>query len=139
MGAFDRIGTNNGHGHAWTRPDGVKARCGGCAICRECALDAAMVERWRRVGAHGESAEHGPIDPALHVQMNALAGALDEMFNGQGCKPEDKKIGFFLTTYEMNTPGRFNYISNSEKLDVRAMLKEIIARIEGRLAKAGRA
>jgi len=32
-------GTNTGHGHVWERPDGVKARCGGSAICRECAQD----------------------------------------------------------------------------------------------------
>lgn len=133
-GQFDRIGTNAGHGHAWPRPDGVKARCGGVALCRECAADAAMVERWRRSGAHDPGAAHGPIDPALHGQMNALAGALDDLFNGPGCKPEDKKVGFFLTTFEMNAPGRFNYISNADTLDVRAMLKEIVARIEGRLA-----
>lgn len=28
--------TNSGHGHAWARPDGVKARCGGPAMCSEC-------------------------------------------------------------------------------------------------------
>jgi len=32
---------NTGHGHVWERPDGVKARCGGPSICKECALDAA--------------------------------------------------------------------------------------------------
>lgn len=37
------IGTNKGHGHAWTRPDGMKARCGGPGMCKECARDAAMV------------------------------------------------------------------------------------------------
>jgi hypothetical protein len=33
--------TNDGHGHVRPRPDGVLARCGGPAICRECALEAA--------------------------------------------------------------------------------------------------
>lgn len=28
--------TNSGHGHAWARPDGVKARCGGPAACSQC-------------------------------------------------------------------------------------------------------
>lgn len=32
---------NTGHGHVYVRPDGVKARCGGPAICSECALDFA--------------------------------------------------------------------------------------------------
>ena len=35
--------TNTGHGHVWPRPDGVKARCGGPAICKECALDDAQM------------------------------------------------------------------------------------------------
>jgi hypothetical protein len=131
---FSKIGTNAGHGHAWPRPDGVRARCGGVVLCRECAADNSLVERWRRTGAHSAAAEHGPIDPAFHAEMNALAGALDTMFNGKDCKAEDKKIGFFLTTFEMDAPGRFNYISNADKIDVRAMLKEIVARIEGRMS-----
>lgn len=28
-----------GHGHVWERPDGMKARCGGPGICRECSID----------------------------------------------------------------------------------------------------
>lgn len=39
----ERIGTNSGHGHVWPRPDGVKMRCGGPAMCRECGADAAIV------------------------------------------------------------------------------------------------
>jgi hypothetical protein len=44
----------------------------------------------------------------------------------------ERKIGFFLTCFEFNKAGRFNYISNAEKLDVKAMLKDIVARIEAR-------
>jgi len=32
-------GTNNGHGHVWERPDGMKARCGGPGFCSQCAAD----------------------------------------------------------------------------------------------------
>lgn len=32
---------NVGHGHVFPRPDGVRARCGGPALCRECARDLA--------------------------------------------------------------------------------------------------
>ncbi len=32
-------GTNTGHGHVWPRPDGVKARCGGPALCSLCIID----------------------------------------------------------------------------------------------------
>jgi len=135
---FRRIGTNEGHGHAWARPDGVKAKCGGTVLCRECALDAALVERWRRSGATDTGAQHGPIDPAFHAQMNALAEVLDDYLNGRDTPKGERKVGFFLTTFEMSAPGRFNYISNADKLDVRAMLKEIVARIEGRLAETPR-
>lgn len=38
-------GTNTGHGHVWSRPDGVKARCGGPAMCKQCALDQADSNR----------------------------------------------------------------------------------------------
>jgi len=134
MSEFDRIGTNNGHGHAWARPDGVKARCGGTVLCRECTADAALVERWRRETPSEAGASHGPIDPQFHELMNAVARGLDDIFNGPDCKPENKKVGFFLCTYEMNAPGRFNYLSNSNRLDVHAMLREITARLEGRIA-----
>jgi hypothetical protein len=140
FGQFARIGTNTGHGHAWPRPDGVKARCGGVVICRECAVDASMVERWRKAASTSTAAEHGPIDPQLHELMNALAHAIDTLLNGEDCASDKKQVGFFLTTFNMNDPepGRFNYISNADKRDVRAMLKEVVARIEGRLAEAPR-
>lgn len=35
---------NTGHGHVWERPDGMKARCGGPAICAECAKDKARYD-----------------------------------------------------------------------------------------------
>jgi hypothetical protein len=38
-----RIGTNAGHGHAWERPDGMKAWCGGTVLCAECRADAELV------------------------------------------------------------------------------------------------
>lgn len=39
----ERIGTNSGHGYAWSRPDGLRARCGGEALCAECRADAELV------------------------------------------------------------------------------------------------
>ena len=38
--------TNTGHGHVWNRPDGMKARCGGPSMCRECAKDLALVHAY---------------------------------------------------------------------------------------------
>lgn len=79
--------------------------------------------------------DHKEIPPEFHALMNGLAEALDDVFNpppAPGLPRGTKKVGFFLTCFEFNAPGRFNYISNAEKLDVKAMLKEIVARIEAR-------
>jgi hypothetical protein len=35
------MGENRGHGYVWPRDDGRVARCGGPALCAECAADAA--------------------------------------------------------------------------------------------------
>lgn len=92
------------------------------------------------------SAQPGPIQEKYHAQMNALATVLDEMLNGEGgatAQPSDKRVGFFLAVYDMEhpgpAPGRFNYISNSNKTDVRAMMKEIEARLSARLQAEGNA
>lgn len=45
-----RVGTNTGHGHVWRRPDGYLARCGGPAICRECARDQAQTRHNNKDG-----------------------------------------------------------------------------------------
>lgn len=34
--------TGLGHGHVHPRPDGVKARCGGPALCGKCAQEAML-------------------------------------------------------------------------------------------------
>lgn len=36
---------NVGHGHVFPRPDGIRARCGGPAICPECAKEAARAKQ----------------------------------------------------------------------------------------------
>ena len=81
----------------------------------------------------------GPIQADLHDLMNAVAHGLDDIFNGKNCPADQKKTGFFLTAFNMGEPGRFNYISNCEGLDMLAMLKDVTARIEGRLSTPGNA
>lgn len=87
----------------------------------------------------------GPIQQDLHDLMNAVARGLDDVFNGEDCKPEDKRVWFFLAagnfaqgTDEPET-NRFNYISNADKLDVRATLHDVLARLEARMHEGGRA
>ena len=88
----------------------------------------------------GRGADPGPIEAAQHDLMNALAHGLDEAFNGPNCKAADKKVWFFLTCGNFDEPaGRFNYISNADKMDVRVVLKDVLARIEGRLTEEGKA
>lgn len=80
--------------------------------------------------------DHQPIPPEYREFLNDLAHELDERFNPTppGVLPahRKKKIGFFLAMFEFNAHGRFNYISNADKLDVKTMLKDIAARIEAR-------
>ena len=86
-----------------------------------------------------ESPEIKPIPEDQRAFINALGKEIDVALNG---KTIPKKIGFFLAIFPFDTDpaamgGRFSYVSNADKLDVRVMLKEILARIEGRLAKVG--
>lgn len=86
-----------------------------------------------------------PIQADLNAIMNAVARGLDDAFNGQNCAPEDKRVWFFLAAGnfgeggQMPTTNRFNYISNADKLDIRATLHDVLARIEARMQPGGRA
>lgn len=88
----------------------------------------------------GGGPTHGPVEPKYVEQINALAHGLDEVLNGEA-KGHDRKVGFMLCLFDLTaandatTPqGRFNYISNADRLDMLGTLKEIVARLEGRLA-----
>ena len=83
--------------------------------------------------------DHGPIEPEYRDVLNGLAFGLDKILNGEDCLPENRKVGFFLTFFNFGDAGRFNYISNADALDVLAMLKDVVARIEGRRSPPGRA
>lgn len=64
-------GGNTGHGHVWKRPDGLVARCGGPALCAECARDAAQGPQ--NDGARRPSNIVG-IDPGLSGALALYAG-----------------------------------------------------------------
>jgi len=86
----------------------------------------------------------GPISPEYHVAMNAIAAALDKVFNGEA-KGRDRKTGFVLMVYRFNDDGhtddgRCNYISNgADRRDVVLLMKEMIARFEGQPEAKGTA
>lgn len=73
-----------------------------------------------------------PIDPRFHGQMNDLAAQLDQTFNPP---PRQRTVGFCLLTFEFGKTegGRVNYISNGERSDMIAAMKEWLARAEGRM------
>jgi hypothetical protein len=76
-----------------------------------------------------------PIDPRFHETMNALAEALDGIFNDTAVG-RVRKVGFVLLSFEFGKVdgGRVNYISNGARADMIAAMKEWIARAEGRVA-----
>ncbi len=76
-----------------------------------------------------------PIQPDAHGPMNRLARQIDKGLNGKA-RGKDRRWGFVLLVAEFNKieGGRVNYISNGDRADMIAMLKEYLARVEGRVA-----
>lgn len=79
-----------------------------------------------------------PIEEKYRAEMNLLAAAVDKSLNGEA---RPKKIGFVLLMAKFGRieGGRVNYISNADRADMIAMLKEWLARAEGRYSEGGRA
>lgn len=91
-----------------------------------------MTDRDKRLG-------DAPVEPAYREKMNAVARALDEIFNGD-LKGQDRTTGFVLLVFRYGeSEGRCNYISNgADRRDVVTMLKEQIKRFEGQPDVSGR-
>jgi len=68
--------------------------------------------------------------------MNELAHAIDEWLNGPKQPGVEPELGFVLLVAKFGEidQGRVNYISNGERESMIAMLKEYLARCEGRVA-----
>lgn len=86
---------------------------------------------------------HGPIEERHRATMNVVAQQLDDIFNPPPLPglPRKKTIGFvlLLAPFGQVADGRVNYISNGEREDMVAMMKELLARFEGQPETAGRA
>jgi hypothetical protein len=76
------------------------------------------------------------IEHEYRSKMEKIAEVLDEVFNGT-LKGHDRKVGFTLliATFGDIKDGRVNYISNAERDDAISMMKELIARFEGRYSE----
>lgn len=82
-----------------------------------------------------------PIEERYRNEMQALAGAIDRIFNGDTRGPA-RKTGFVLMVFPFNDvgSGRTNYISNgADRKDVVTLMKEMIARFEGQPEMKGQA
>lgn len=82
-----------------------------------------------------------PLEPKFIEQMNAVARALDQTFNGDA-KGEGRSTGFVLLVFPFGeaVAGRCNFISNgADRRDVVTLMKEMIARFEGQPEVSGRA
>ena len=72
--------------------------------------------------------------------MQEIARGLDKILNGEA-KGEDRTNGFVLLAFPFDGPEgqRVNYVSNAERDDIVAALKEIVARFEGQAFVSGKA
>lgn len=66
----------SGHGHVWPNPGGIKARCGGPALCSECRTELTLAKA-RRAGHRVTVRPPAPVDIKVNQQGEAaLAGLL---------------------------------------------------------------
>lgn len=70
--------------------------------------------------------------------MQALASGIDEILNGNSLP---KKNGFVVLVFPFDQVdgARTNYVSNCDRKDIIAALKEVTARFEGSPHQTGRA
>jgi hypothetical protein len=80
-----------------------------------------------------------PIESAYRRKMDALARAVDNLFNGPPSPDRVKRVGFILMVFPFEGGGRCNYVSNADRADVIVLLKEQLARFEGQPDVAGHA
>ena len=74
-----------------------------------------------------------PIEPKLAALMNHLGSILDDAL--EECN-DGKRMGFALFVFDFGKGGRMNYISNANRGDVVAALREAIASLEVRAHQA---
>lgn len=75
---------------------------------------------------------HDEIPEDVKEKMNVFAAVIDNFLNEKG---GPKAIGFALLVFPFgdNIDSRVSYISNAERADMICMMKELLARFEGRV------
>jgi hypothetical protein len=81
-----------------------------------------------------------PLEAEYAEKMEAIARAIDELFNGDA-KGDARKVGFVMMVFPFgDVSGRCNYLSNgADRQDVVTLMREMIARFEGQPEMEGRA
>ena len=79
-----------------------------------------------------------PIQQQYRQAMNRIARQIDQELNGKPKPGRISHVGFVLLTAEFGKieGGRVNYISNGDRESMIAMLREYLARVEGRYVDA---
>jgi hypothetical protein len=77
------------------------------------------------------------VEPELLQKMRAMGDVFDEYLN-EGLEPGDKrKVGFVLMVFPFGLThdfkDRVSYLSTADRKDILCMLKEQVARFEGRM------
>jgi hypothetical protein len=79
-----------------------------------------------------------PIDLEYRERMNVVAGALDQMFNGEK-RGDDREVGFVLLVFPFGEAQHCNFISNGgDRQDIVALFKAMIAHFQGQPEMKGR-
>ena len=77
-----------------------------------------------------------PIQEQFRARMNEIAAFLDGEFNGD-VRPRRVCFALVIAEFGKAEGGRVNYISNGNREDNTAMLRELLARWEGRYIEGG--
>jgi len=71
--------------------------------------------------------------------MKGLFEGIGNVLNGANCPHDKKRLGFALIVFDVNIgakAGRMNYMSDCNREDMIAAMKEMIGQLEGRAHEA---
>lgn len=109
---------NSGHGHVYQRPDGVRTRCGGPAICDQCSRDLARKQAEEN---KGPALNHVKVELKVgdHLIVNGkdlMAESLEPEDDGKGPPPLKLKLHREPNWIEIKRD--LSHVLNKHSLDV---------------------
>ncbi len=81
-----------------------------------------------------------PIPEEFLRKMRAICAGVDEVFNGPPTPGRKPVVAFAILTAHFDDieDGQVNYMANCDRASMLALMREYLARAEGRYAKEGR-